>query len=50
MSMNFPSEATLRRIIAFISVLGIGVATYITIADSGGGSPACLAGGLWERP
>lgn len=45
MSMNFPREATLRRIIAFIAVLGIGVATYITIADSGGGAPACLAGG-----
>jgi uncharacterized membrane protein len=43
--MNFPSEANLRRIIAFVAVLGIGVATYITIADSGGGSPACLAGG-----
>jgi len=25
--------------------LGIGVATYITIADSGGGAPTCLAGG-----
>lgn len=45
MSMNFPSEATLRRIIAFVAVVGIGVATYITIADSSGGSPACLAGG-----
>ncbi len=45
MSMKFPSEATLRRIIAFIAVIGIGVATYITIADSSGGSPACLAGG-----
>jgi uncharacterized membrane protein len=45
MSMNFPREAILRRIIAFIAVLGIGVATYITIADSGGGAPACLAGG-----
>ncbi|HEX5526137.1 MAG TPA: vitamin K epoxide reductase family protein [Solirubrobacterales bacterium] len=43
--MNFPSEATLRRIIAFVAVVGIGVATYITIADSSGGSPACLAGG-----
>lgn len=43
--MNFPSEATLRRIIAFVAVIGIGVATYITIADSSGGSPACLAGG-----
>lgn len=43
--MTFPSEWTLRRIIAFVAVLGIGVATYITIADSGGGSPTCLAGG-----
>lgn len=45
MSMNFPREGTLRRIIAFVAVIGIGVATYITIADSGGGAPACLAGG-----
>ncbi len=43
--MRFPSEWTLRRVIAVIAVLGIGVATYITIADSGGGSPTCLAGG-----
>ena len=26
-------------------MLGIGVATYIVIADSGGGTPKCLAGG-----
>jgi uncharacterized membrane protein len=32
-------------IATFVAVLGIGVATYITIADSGGGAPACLAGG-----
>ena len=43
--MKMPSEWTLRRIIAFVAVLGIGVATYITIADSGGGAPTCLAGG-----
>jgi uncharacterized membrane protein len=43
--MNFPSEAMLRRVIAFVATLGIGVATYITIADSGGGAPTCLAGG-----
>lgn len=43
--MKFPTEATLRRIIAFVAALGIGVATYITIADSGGGAPTCLAGG-----
>ena len=35
----------MRRIIAFVATLGIGVATYITIADSGGGAPTCLAGG-----
>ncbi len=43
--MKAPSEFTLRRIIAAIAAIGIGVATYITIADSGGGAPACLAGG-----
>ena len=43
--MNFPSERILRLAIAFITVVGIGVATYITIADSGGGAPTCLAGG-----
>jgi uncharacterized membrane protein len=43
--MRVPSEANLRRAIAFVAVLGIGVATYITIADSGGGHPTCLAGG-----
>jgi uncharacterized membrane protein len=40
-----PSERTLRVVSAVIAVLGIGVATYITIADSGGGAPACVAGG-----
>lgn len=44
-SIAFPSEWTLRRLIAFVAALGVGVATYITIADSGGGAPACLAGG-----
>jgi uncharacterized membrane protein len=43
--MKFPTEARLRQIIAFVAALGIGVATYITIADSGGGAPTCLAGG-----
>jgi uncharacterized membrane protein len=43
--MRLPTEATLRRIIAFLATVGIGVATYITIADSGGGAPTCLAGG-----
>jgi uncharacterized membrane protein len=43
--VRLPSEWTLRRAIAFVATLGIGVATYITIADSGGGHPACVAGG-----
>ena len=43
--MTFPNEVRLRKIIAFVATLGIGVATYITIADSGGGAPTCLAGG-----
>ncbi|HET7120324.1 MAG TPA: vitamin K epoxide reductase family protein [Solirubrobacterales bacterium] len=42
--MSFPSEDNLRRAIAFVAALGVGVATYITIADSGGGAPACIAG------
>jgi uncharacterized membrane protein len=40
-----PSEKALRIVAAVIATAGIGVATYITIADSGGGAPACLAGG-----
>lgn len=43
--MSAPSEGTLRRIATFVATFGIGVAIYITIADSGGGSPVCLAGG-----
>ncbi len=43
--MKIPSEANLRRAIAFIAALGIAVATYITIVESGGGSPVCVAGG-----
>jgi uncharacterized membrane protein len=40
-----PTELTLRRVAAGLALVGIGVATYITIADAGGGSPVCLAGG-----
>lgn len=40
-----PSEIALQRIALLIALIGIGVATYITIADSSGGAPACLAGG-----
>lgn len=45
MTMKIPSEGNLRRAIAFFAAIGIGIATYITIVESGGGAPACLAGG-----
>ena len=47
--MNFPAEGTLCRLVAFFAALGVGVATYIAIAESGGGSPVCLAGGTGCR-
>jgi uncharacterized membrane protein len=43
--MKAPAEGTLRGIATFLATFGLGVATYIAIADSGGGSPACIAGG-----
>jgi len=43
--MKFPTEANLRRAIAFFATIGLGVATYIAIVESGGGTPACVAGG-----
>jgi uncharacterized membrane protein len=43
--MNFPREGNLQRAIAFFAALGIGVASYIAIAEAGGDSPVCLAGG-----
>ena len=43
--MSAPSEGTLRAVSTFVAAFGIGVATYIAIAEAGGGSPACLAGG-----
>jgi uncharacterized membrane protein len=43
--MRVPSEGTLRKVATFVAAFGIGVATYIAIADAGGGAPACLAGG-----
>lgn len=39
------TEGTLRVGSTFVAAFGIGVATYIAIADSGGGSPVCIAGG-----
>jgi uncharacterized membrane protein len=43
--MKFPTEATLRRAIVFLSVIGLGVATYIAVVEGSGGTPACVAGG-----
>jgi uncharacterized membrane protein len=43
--MKAPAEGTLRGIGTFLASFGIGVATYIAIADSGGGHPVCVAGG-----
>jgi uncharacterized membrane protein len=42
--MSKPSEGTVRAVSTFVAAFGIGVATYIAIAESGGGAPACLAG------
>ncbi|MGB7589327.1 MAG: vitamin K epoxide reductase family protein [Solirubrobacterales bacterium] len=43
--MRAPQEGTLRAAATFAAAFGIGVATYIAIADAGGGAPVCLAGG-----
>jgi uncharacterized membrane protein len=45
MNNRLPSEDALRRTAAVLALLGIGVATYIAIADASSGSPVCLAGG-----
>jgi uncharacterized membrane protein len=42
---RLPSERALRVVGAVLALVGIGVATYITIADASRGSPLCLAGG-----
>jgi len=39
------SERNLRILAAILAVIGIGVATYIAIAESGGGAPKCVIGG-----
>jgi uncharacterized membrane protein len=40
-----PSERNLQLAAAVLAVVGIGVATYIAIAEGGGGTPKCLVGG-----
>jgi uncharacterized membrane protein len=39
------SERALRIVAAVLAIAGLAIATYIAIADSGGGAPQCLAGG-----
>jgi uncharacterized membrane protein len=39
------TERNLRIVAAILALAGIGVATYIAIAEGGGGAPKCLAGG-----
>lgn len=46
---QIPSEWTLQRAIAFAAALGVAVAAYIAIAEAGGDSPVCLAGGTGCR-
>lgn len=43
--MRAPAEGTLRGVATFLATFGVGVAAYIAIAESDGGSPVCLAGG-----
>lgn len=42
--MDAPDEGTLRGLATFLATLGLAIATYIAIADSGGGSPVCVGG------
>lgn len=45
MTIKPPEEGTLQKLSTFVAAFGIGVASYITIADSRGGAPVCLSGG-----
>jgi uncharacterized membrane protein len=42
--LKAPAEGTLRGVTTFLATLGLAIATYIAIADSGGGSPICVGG------
>jgi uncharacterized membrane protein len=39
------SERNLRIASVVLALLGLSVATYIAVAESGGGAPKCIAGG-----
>jgi uncharacterized membrane protein len=43
--MSLSDERTVRLAAAALSAIGIGIAIYIALAESGGGAPVCLAGG-----
>ncbi len=43
--MKGPAEGTLRGVATFLATIGIAIATYIAIVESGGDSPVCLGGG-----
>jgi uncharacterized membrane protein len=45
LEISTPSEGTLRRVATFVAAFGLGVATYIAIAEADGGAAACVAGG-----
>jgi uncharacterized membrane protein len=42
--LRSPSERTLRTAGAGLALLGTGIATYIAVAEAGGGAPACVGG------
>jgi len=44
-SAKVPAEGTLQAVATALAALGVGVATYIAIAEADGGAPACFAGG-----
>lgn len=39
-----PREPTLRRLAGVLGLLGLAIATYISIVEAGGGSAVCVAG------
>jgi uncharacterized membrane protein len=39
------AESNLRALLAFLSLVGLGIAAYLTVVHYQGGDPVCLAGG-----
>jgi len=44
-AIRLPSERVLRIALGVVAVLGIGVATYLTVVRAEGDSPTCVIGG-----